>query len=47
MDIAFIGYVLPWGEMSFGGATVITNLLPPFRCLIEWIIGVSILQIQR
>nr|QYC94851.1 cytochrome b [Amblyseius swirskii] len=24
---AFIGYVLPWGQMSFWGATVITNLL--------------------
>jgi len=25
--IAFIGYVLPWGQISFWGATVITNLL--------------------
>ncbi len=25
--VAFIGYVLPWGQMSFWGATVITNLL--------------------
>lgn len=24
--ISFIGYVLPWGQMSFWGATVITNL---------------------
>jgi ubiquinol-cytochrome c reductase cytochrome b subunit len=24
---AFIGYVLPWGQISFWGATVITNLL--------------------
>ena len=24
---AFIGYVLPWGQMSFWAATVITNLL--------------------
>merc|ERR1712212_1260247 len=24
---AFLGYVLPWGQMSFWGATVITNLL--------------------
>ncbi|KAH0695627.1 hypothetical protein KY289_015915 [Solanum tuberosum] len=23
---AFIGYVLPWGQMSFWGATVITSL---------------------
>merc|ERR1712144_18919 len=27
MVIAFMGYVLPWGQMSFWGATVITNLL--------------------
>ena len=39
MAIAFIGYVLPWGQMSFWGATVITNLLSPFPCLIEWICG--------
>ncbi len=26
MAIAFMGYVLPWGQMSFWGATVITNL---------------------
>jgi ubiquinol-cytochrome c reductase cytochrome b subunit len=25
MAIAFLGYVLPWGQMSFWGATVITN----------------------
>jgi len=24
---AFMGYVLPWGQISFWGATVITNLL--------------------
>jgi ubiquinol-cytochrome c reductase cytochrome b subunit len=33
MAIAFIGYVLPWGQMSFWGATVITNLLSPFPLL--------------
>nr|YP_010954459.1 cytochrome b [Tropilaelaps mercedesae]WMV02022.1 cytochrome b [Tropilaelaps mercedesae] len=27
MMTAFMGYVLPWGQMSFWGATVITNLL--------------------
>ena len=27
MATGFIGYVLPWGQMSFWGATVITNLL--------------------
>merc|ERR1712134_176969 len=39
MGIAFMGYVLPWGQMSFWGAIVITNLLSPFPCLIEWICG--------
>merc|ERR1712146_407609 len=33
------GYVLPFGQMSFWGATVITNLLSPFPCLIEWVCG--------
>jgi ubiquinol-cytochrome c reductase cytochrome b subunit len=27
MGVAFLGYVLPWGQMSFWGATVITNML--------------------
>jgi len=27
MAIAFLGYVLPYGQMSLWGATVITNLL--------------------
>lgn len=27
MATAFLGYVLPWGQMSFWAATVITNLL--------------------
>ncbi|MBN4683884.1 cytochrome b N-terminal domain-containing protein, partial [Pandoraea nosoerga] len=27
---AFMGYVLPWGQMSFHGAVVITNLLGAF-----------------
>nr|ALO77136.1 cytochrome b [Passalidae sp. GENSP02] len=27
MATAFLGYVLPWGQMSFWGATVITNLI--------------------
>jgi quinol-cytochrome oxidoreductase complex cytochrome b subunit len=26
MATAFLGYVLPWGQMSYWGATVITNL---------------------
>jgi quinol-cytochrome oxidoreductase complex cytochrome b subunit len=27
MATAFLGYVLPWGQMSYWAATVITNLL--------------------
>merc|ERR1712190_199461 len=37
--IAFVGYVLPFGQMSFWGATVITNLLSPFPSLVEWVCG--------
>merc|ERR1712157_106440 len=33
------GYVLPFGQMSFWGATVITNLLSPFPSLLEWVCG--------
>lgn len=40
---AFLGYVLPWGQMSFWGATVITNLLSavPYvgTILVEWVWG--------
>nr|AAX14584.1 cytochrome b [Trichopodus microlepis] len=43
MMTAFVGYVLPWGQMSFWGATVITNLLSavPYvgNMLVEWIWG--------
>merc|ERR1712039_1169256 len=39
MAIAFMGYVLPFGQMSFWGATVISNLLSPFPSLIEWVSG--------
>jgi len=39
MAIAFMGYVLPFGQMSFWGVTVITNLLSPFPSLIEWVCG--------
>merc|ERR1712165_477704 len=39
MAIAFMGYVLPFGQMSFWGATVITNLLSPFPSLVEWLCG--------
>merc|ERR1712167_256535 len=37
--VAFLGYVLPFGQMSFWGATVITNLLSPFPGVIEWLCG--------
>ena len=39
MIISFIGYILPWGLMSFWGATVITNLLSGIPCLVPWICG--------
>nr|YP_010610489.1 cytochrome b [Graphium antiphates]WAP90817.1 cytochrome b [Graphium antiphates] len=43
MATAFMGYVLPWGQMSFWGATVITNLLSaiPYlgTMLVNWIWG--------
>nr|AGB14529.1 cytochrome b [Pelophylax fukienensis] len=43
MATAFVGYVLPWGQMSFWGATVITNLLSaaPYigPDLVQWIWG--------
>nr|QQQ88956.1 cytochrome b [Hilara sp. YD3011] len=43
MGTAFMGYVLPWGQMSFWGATVITNLLSaiPFlgTDLVQWVWG--------
>nr|YP_009024891.1 cytochrome b [Allochrocebus lhoesti]AHN49862.1 cytochrome b [Allochrocebus lhoesti] len=43
MATAFMGYVLPWGQMSFWGATVITNLLSaiPYigTSLVQWVWG--------
>nr|AZL93114.1 cytochrome b [Aulacus sinensis] len=43
MATAFLGYVLPWGQMSFWGATVITNLLStiPYigQMTVQWIWG--------
>ena len=43
MATAFIGYVLPWGQMSFWGATVITNFITaiPYvgQTIVEWIWG--------
>nr|YP_010349892.1 cytochrome b [Monodonta labio]UOH96734.1 cytochrome b [Monodonta labio] len=43
MATAFLGYVLPWGQMSFWGATVITNLFSaiPYvgKELVQWMWG--------
>jgi ubiquinol-cytochrome c reductase cytochrome b subunit len=43
MATAFLGYVLPWGQMSFWGATVITNLfsaIPVYgTTIVEWLWG--------
>jgi ubiquinol-cytochrome c reductase cytochrome b subunit len=43
MGTAFMGYVLPWGQMSFWGVTVITNLASavPFvgPSIVEWLWG--------
>nr|YP_010954808.1 cytochrome b [Hemisodorcus donckieri]WMW30193.1 cytochrome b [Hemisodorcus donckieri] len=43
MATAFLGYVLPWGQMSFWGATVITNLLSaiPYigSMIVQWLWG--------
>nr|YP_010390521.1 cytochrome b [Gnathodentex aureolineatus]UPX00929.1 cytochrome b [Gnathodentex aureolineatus] len=49
MMTAFVGYVLPWGQMSFWGATVITNLLSavPYvgNVLVQWIWCVFLVHI--
>jgi ubiquinol-cytochrome c reductase cytochrome b subunit len=43
MATAFIGYVLPWGQMSFWGATVITNLFSALPLvgdsIVSWLWG--------
>jgi len=43
MATAFVGYVLPWGQISFWGATVITNLFSalPYvgKTLVIWLWG--------
>ena len=38
MATAFLGYVLPWGQMSFWGATVITNLFSAIPFVGDWIV---------
>ena len=39
MATAFMGYVLPWGQMSFWGATVITNLFSAIPLAGDAIVG--------
>ena len=43
MGAAFMGYVLPWGQMSFWGATVITNLFSAIpvvgESIVNWLWG--------
>jgi ubiquinol-cytochrome c reductase cytochrome b/c1 subunit len=43
MSAAFLGYVLPWGQMSYWAATVITNLFSAVPLvgdtLVTWILG--------
>jgi ubiquinol-cytochrome c reductase cytochrome b/c1 subunit len=43
MATAFMGYVLPWGQMSFWGATVITNLFSAIpvvgNAIVTWLLG--------
>lgn len=43
MATAFLGYVLPWGQMSLWGATVITNLFGAFpiigKYIVNWLWG--------
>ena len=43
MATAFMGYVLPWGQMSFWGATVITNLFSAIplvgETIVQWLWG--------
>ncbi|ASP34046.1 cytochrome b/b6 [Labrenzia sp. VG12] len=43
MGTAFMGYVLPWGQMSFWGATVITNLFSAIplvgETIVTWLWG--------
>jgi ubiquinol-cytochrome c reductase cytochrome b subunit len=43
MGTAFTGYVLPWGQMSFWGATVITNMVTAIpvagKHIVQWLWG--------
>lgn len=43
MGVAFTGYVLPWGQMSFWGATVITSMASAIpvvgESIVSWLWG--------
>ena len=43
MLVGFTGYVLPWGQMSFWGATVITNMATAIpiagKYIVQWLWG--------
>ena len=47
MATAFMGYVLPWGQMSFWGATVITNLFSAFPLVGEADRHLAVGRLQR
>jgi ubiquinol-cytochrome c reductase cytochrome b subunit len=40
MATAFLGYVLPWGQMSFWGATVITNLISAIPLVGDYMVNI-------
>jgi len=44
--ISFLGYILSWGQISYWGATVITNLLSPIPYIIKWISGNYYIALQ-
>jgi len=48
--ISFLGYILSWGQISYWGATVITNLLSIIPYFIKWISGnyyISVVSLKR
>ena len=51
MATAFMGYVLPWGQMSYWGATVITNLFSAIpivgESIVTWLWEVFLLTTQH
>lgn len=50
MATAFMGYVLPWGQMSYWGATVITNLFSVFPFgddIVQWLWGAFLSTVPR